>query len=219
MALLTPDDIQDSLNIDLTDPEGQLIAESLIAASQEWLSSQLGYPVEEREVTKYFDGQYHHLWLPTAAPVSNLVLSTYNSTTNSYDTIPSTYLRTSGNEVFIDYALPYGFHTVRAVYTTGWTAETLPADLKRALIELVGLKLQEVTNYSTNPDDPAGDGSGSTTGPLKRVNAGSYSEEYATGQADALWKAKAAQLSRGFGDSVPPGIQAVISSYGVHFAI
>jgi hypothetical protein len=217
--LITYSDLQSALNIDLTDPNGQEVATELIASTQEWLSNQLGFPVEEDEVTKYFNGQYHHLWLPTSAPVSGVAIASYNSTSAVYDAVASQYIRSSGNEVFIDYYLPEGFQTVRAIYTTGWTAETLPDDLRRALIELVGLKLQEVTNYSSNPDDPTGDGSGASTGTLKRVNAGSYSEEYGGGLSETQWKAKAAQLSRGFGDSVPMGIQAVINSYKVPYAV
>ncbi len=108
---------------------------------------------------------------------------------------------------------------MRATYTTGWTSETLPADLKQALINLVGLKLQEVTNFSSNPDDPTGDGSGASTGALKRVSAGGYTEEYTTSGNESAWKAKTAQLSRSICDSIPSGIADTIARYRRPFAL
>ncbi len=219
MALLTPTDIQAALNIDLTDPNGQALATSLIAAAVAYVESALGFPLEATTQTKYFNGEFNHLWLPTAAPVSDLVIATYNSSTHVYDTLDSLYLRTSGNQVFIRTSLPYGFETMRATYTTGWSAATLPADLKQALIDLVGIKLQEVTNYSSNPDDPTGDGSGATTGALKKVSSGAYTEEYGSTGNDAAWKAKTAQLSRSIGDGLPAGIQEVVDRYRVPCAL
>jgi len=157
----------------------------------------LGFPLEETAQTTYFDGETNRLWLPTGAPVSNLVLSAHNTITGAYDPINALYLRHSGtSEVYTSLSLPRGFQSVRATYTTGWTAATLPADLKQALIDLVGLKLQAVTNFSSNPDDPAGDGSGAATGALKRVSSGAFSEEYGSTGSEVMWKAKATQLSR-----------------------
>jgi hypothetical protein len=217
--LLTYLDIQAALNIDLTAPNGQTLATSLIASATAYVENALGFPLEETTQTKYFNGEFNHLWLPTGAPVSDLVIDTYNSNTRSYDTMDAQYIRNSGNEVFISSTLPQGFQTVRASYTTGWTAATLPADLKQALINLVGLKLQEVTNYSSNPDDPTGDGSGVATGALKKVSSGAYTEEYGSTGADTAWKAKAAQLSRSIGDGFPAGIQEVVERYRQPFAL
>lgn len=219
MALLTYLDIQAALNIDLTDPNGQALATSLIGSAVAYVETLLGFPLEETTQTKYFNGEFNHLWLPTAAPVSGLVIATYNSSTQLYDTVNSLYLRTSGKEVFISTSLPYGFQTVRATYTTGWTAATLPADLKQALIDLVGLKLQEVTNYSSNTDDPTGAGTSPDTGALKKVTSGAYTEEYASSGAEAAWKAKTAQLSRTIGDALPAGVQEVVRRYQTPIAI
>ncbi len=81
MALLTPTDIQAALNIDLTIPNGQTLATSLIAAAVSSVEQMLGFPLEESSQTSYFDGETNRLWLPTGAPVSNLVLSTLNTIT------------------------------------------------------------------------------------------------------------------------------------------
>jgi hypothetical protein len=213
MAVLVPADIQSALNIDLTAPNGQTLATSLIAAAVAYVENALGFPLESITQTKYFNGEFNHFWLPTGAPVTNLVMATHNSTTQSYDPIDAQYIRTSGNEVFISLSLPHGFQTVRATYTNGWSAATLPADLKQALIDLVGLKLQEVTNYSSNPDDPTGAGTSPDTGALKKVTSGSYTEEYASSGAEAAWKAKTAQLSRTIGDAPPAGVQEVVRRY------
>lgn len=168
MALLTPEDIQAALNIDLSTPNGQTLATSLIAAAVAYVEQAVGYPLEEAETVTYFDGDDYRLWLPTSAPVNNLVLSTHNSITGAYDPIDAFYIRHSGtSEVYTSLSLPRGFQSVRATYTTGWTAATLPAGLKQALIDLVGLKLQEVANFSSNLDDPAGDGPGAVTGAME----------------------------------------------------
>jgi hypothetical protein len=217
--LLTYDDIQSALNIDLTDPNGQALATSLIAAAVAYVENALGYSLEEAETTEYFDGEFNRLWLNTTAPVSTVTLAQYNSITSAYDDIDSLYVRTNGNQVYTSLSLPHGFQSVRATYTTGWTAETLPADLKQALIDLVGIKLQEVTNYSSNPDDPTGDGTDATIGALKKVSSGSYTEEYGSAGNEAVWKAKTAQLSRSIGDAVPSGIQEVVSRYRPPIAI
>jgi hypothetical protein len=98
MPLLEPTDIQDALNIDLIDPEGQDLAETLIASATTWLSTILGYPIEQTEdVTSYFDGEYPRIWLPTGAPVRYLVLAAYTTTTSSYDSIEITYVCNVGD--------------------------------------------------------------------------------------------------------------------------
>jgi hypothetical protein len=218
MALLTPDDIQQALNIDLTNPQGRDLAASLIKAAVAYVEAQLGFPVEARQVTSYFSGEYPLVWLPTAAPVQDVTLATASGST--YETVDSALVRHYGtNEVFTTASLPHGHRALRVTYTTGWTAQTLPADIRQALIELVGLKLQEVTNYSSDPADPEGEGA-SSTGTLKKVTAGGYTEEYAPdSQRDALWKARAAQLSRTIGASVPPSIEEVLDHYRVPFAV
>lgn len=135
-----------ALNIDMTSPNGQTLATSLIAAAVASVEQMLGFPLEESSQTTYFDGETNRLWLPTGAPVGNLVLSTHNSITGAYDPINALYIRHTGSsEVYTSLSLPHGFQSVRTTYTTGWTAATLPAYLKQALIDLVGLKLSEVT--------------------------------------------------------------------------
>jgi hypothetical protein len=220
MALLTYNDIQESLNIDLSNPNGQTIAGELISAAVAYAESVLSFPLEEAQVTEYFDQGQYRFWLNTTAPVSNLTIAQYNSITSGYDAIAAQYIRHGGDaNVYVTTSLPSGFQMVKADYTTGWTGATLPKDLRRALIELVGIKLQEVTNYSSNPDDPAGDSSGAGTGALKKVQAGSVTLEYAVTANDSAWKGKLAQLSKSIGDSVPASILTTFEKYRRPFAI
>lgn len=218
MALLTPEDIQASLNIDLTTPNGQTLATKLIASAVAYVEQELGYPLEARTQTTYFDGEYPRMWLPTVAPVSDLTMAAYNHATGSYDAISSQFVRQSGNEVVLSVVARRGFQSLRATYTTGWTTATLPADLRQALIDLVGLKIQEVTNYSSDPDNPNGDGSAPATS-LKRVTSGAYTEEYGSTGSEVMWKAKLSQLSRSIGEAVPMSIQKVVERYRVPFAL
>ncbi len=47
MALLIPTDTQAALNIDLTDPNGQALATSLIASAVAYVEGAVGYPLEQ----------------------------------------------------------------------------------------------------------------------------------------------------------------------------
>lgn len=215
--LITLDDLQSALNVDLTDPNGQTVATNLITAAQAEAEAILGFPLEARLVTTYFNGEDRHLWLPTAAPVSDVQIATYNASTNAYDTVDGQYVRSLGDaRVTINTSLPEGPEMVRATYTTGWTADTLPADLKHALIELVGIKLLETANFSSTQTTTDVNGTVTTTTPegaVKRVQSDSYSVEYSTAQADAYWKGQAAQLARSIGDTTPAGVMEVFRRY------
>lgn len=221
--LITTDDLQSTLNFDLTTPAGQTTATTLIKAATAWLSKAIGYPIEETSVTQYFDGSQQQLWLNTGAPVSNLALSTFNPYTSAYDSVDAGSIRPSvDNEVYCTLAFPCFYRGVKATYTTGWTADSLPDDLRQALIEMVGLKLQQVANFSsstTSVDDSGNESTTTPVGALKRVQSDSYSVEYSSAQSDAYWKAKVAQLSRSIGDALPDGIMEVVRSYRRSFAI
>jgi len=67
---MTSTDIQAALNIDLTDPNGQALATSLISSAVAYVEAVLGDPLEERAGTEYFEGGLSRLWLSTGAPVS-----------------------------------------------------------------------------------------------------------------------------------------------------
>lgn len=154
------------------------------------MSSLLDFPIEQTTVTTYVDGDVPRAWVPTGAPVSNLQLSVYNSTTNAYDiTLDNQYVHNLGEaRVSLSQFKPGGADAIKATYTTGWAAETLPADLKQALIELVGTELLEVASYSSSTTTTDADGNITTaipTGALKSVQSDSYSEEYSTAESDA----------------------------------
>jgi len=223
MPLITPEDVQTKLNVDLTSPEGQAVATSLIDAAVAWVEGQVGYPLESASLTTYFSDGYCHFWLPTSAPVSDLILSTYNPYTSGYDTVDARYVRFSPTgEIDCLASLPSGFQAVKASYTAGWTAITLPADFKDALVDLVGIRLLEVANFASATTITDADGnevSSTPVGALKKVQSDSYTEEYSTAQTDAYWKGKAAQLSRSIGDSVPSGIMETLSRFKRPFAL
>lgn len=92
MAILTPDGIQASLNIDLADPNAQALATSLITSVVAYVEAALDYELEKKEATTYFDGVHARVWLPTVAPVSGLAMAAYNLSTNRNDTISSQYV-------------------------------------------------------------------------------------------------------------------------------
>lgn len=221
MALLTFDDIQAALNIDLTNPNGQERATDLIEVAIATAEREVGYPLEQTaDQVAYFEDGQPRMWLDTKAPVSALTIATYDEVDDAYDTLDATdYRSTNDGQVYAKVALPTGFQAVKVTYTAGWTAETLPRELRQALITIVGLLLQEVSNYSSNPADPAGDGSGETTGALRKVEAIDYTEEYDNEGSAVKWKAKLAQLSRTIGDDLPPRVKEVFAQYRKPFAL
>jgi hypothetical protein len=224
--LLTYQDLQSALNIDLTNLNGQELADSLIAATQALFSGPLylGFPIEAAPTTEYRSNGQSLIWLSTTAPVSNVSAALHNSSSNTYDTVDTGYVTNhGGREVFITQSVPEAFHSLRLTYTTGWTAESLPADLKQAIIDLVGIKLLQVANYSFaapgTESAEEGEETSTTTGPIKRVVSLGYTEEYSTADADAYWKAKTTQLTRSIGDDVPEPIKQVVLAYRPAFAL
>jgi hypothetical protein len=225
--LLTYADLQPALNIDLTDPNGHELADSLIAATQALLSgpTMLGFPIEQASTTEYADPAHSLFWLNTTAPVSDLEVSKMNSQTSSYDTISTDYVTNhGGRQVYVTDTLPNVPFGVRLSYTTGWTAETLPADLKQAMIDIVGIKLLEVANYSSaapgsTTEEEGEEAADTTSGPLKKVVSIGYTEEYSTAESDAYWKAKTGQLTRSIGDNLPQSIIDTVLAYKPSFAI
>jgi hypothetical protein len=161
------------------------------------------------------------MFLPTAAPVTNVSVTTYNSVTTNYDAVDASLVRWSEDGVVdAGCGLPSGFQSVRVAFTTGWTADTLPKDLRSALMDLTLLKLQQINNLSLiDPTSPSDAGTDVVAGPLKRVQSDTYSEEYDTAQSTAIWKAKTAQLSQSMGDDVPPQIFNTVLSYRRAWAI
>jgi hypothetical protein len=225
--LLSYQDLQPALNIDLTDPNGQALADSLIAATQALLSSPLylGFPMEAGQATEYRSNGQSLVWLSTTAPVSAVSAALFNTSSNTYDTVDAGYvINHGGREVLINRSVPEGFHSLRLVYTTGWTAETIPADLKQAIIDIVGLKLLEVANYSsaapgTSSNEEEETETSSTSGPLKKVVSLGYTEEFSTAETDAYWKAKTAQMTRTVGDDIPQSVKDLVLAYQPPFAI
>lgn len=204
MPLLTPADVQAQLNINLTDPAGVTVTTGLINAAVAIASSYVGYSLEEREAVTYASDGGQRFWLPTMAPVTAVSAFSYNSATGSYDEVASTALQfdPQGN-VWANYGFTTGFNAIQFTYTAGWTSANLPADLKQALIDLVGYKLQVANAGSTGSADDA-------PGALKRVTSGSYSEEYVTPVA-----AKTPTV----GDTLPLGITEVLDRYRLPIAL
>jgi hypothetical protein len=226
--LLTYQDLQPALNIDLTDPNGQELADSLIEAAQALFSGPLflNFPIEQSEVNEYHNGGVQQYWLNTTAPVSDLVAASRDRSTNTYDTFANTAVINHGDRnVHLTTYVSEAFHALRFTYSTGWTADTLPKDLRQAIIDTVAVKLLEVANYSGSAPGAASDAEGedenpsTPTGTLKKVVSIGYTEEYSTAEADAYWKAKTAQLTRTIGDNLPQPVIDTVIAYRPSYAL
>jgi hypothetical protein len=216
--LFTPTDLSTERNIDLTS-DGEGIVATLISAVTAWASSVASYPIEQAAAVYYVEDGANPIHLPTMAPVSGPVVSFYNTQTNVYDAVDVSLVRAGGASVYLNTFVPCGFQAVKVDYTAGWTAETLPSDLRDALMNLVMLKLEQINNL-TVVDASSLDASQTATGALKKVQtADGYSEEYDVSESTAVWKAKAALLARSIGDDVPAGIMEVVSRYRLVFAL
>lgn len=89
MALITYEDLQPALNIDLTDSAGQEFATAAIAAVRTYMSgpASLVLPMEEAQVTEYITSEFQRYLLQTTAPVLDITAATRDTTTNTCDTI------------------------------------------------------------------------------------------------------------------------------------
>lgn len=221
MALISFEDVQEERNIDLTDPNGQVVATKLIEAATAWISRYVGYPIEQDTHVYYYTDGYRKLWLPTKAPVSSVLIerrvgSGYEAlSVNSYDWAEN-------GEVEVRVSLPTSLKSTRITYTAGWTSATVPADLRGAIIDIVALNLQGISNFSsTDSGSSEGEGgsSGGGGGGITRVTAGSYTEEYSNARNEAYWKAKTAQLSRTVGDGIPSSVREVVAGYRLPLAL
>jgi hypothetical protein len=192
--LLTPEDLGQSLNIDLTSPNGAIVAQEQLDAAVALAESIVGYKLEQSVQTAYFHGESRHLFLPTAAPVTAVTIATLDYDFG-YDDVDAEWIRhvPPSSEVFVVATLRSGFQTVKATFTAGWTAQTLPADLRNALISLAGLRLKAINNESADE--------GEDTGALKKVSSGTYTEEYAV------------TAGRKIGDQIPDDVMAVFQRY------
>jgi hypothetical protein len=221
--LFTATDISNERNLNLTS-DGTAITDTLIPAVTDWASRIVGYAVEQAEQTAYFDDGHQTLFLPTGGPVTAVSLATFNDDSSDYDAVEDSAVRfSSAGAVRCSMSLPYGFQAVRATYTAGWTDQTVPGDLRGALMDLVLVKLQQINNLTDITAEAAstdsGDQSATESGPLKRVVSLGYTEEYDTSRSAAIWKAQAEQLARSVGDDVPPAILAVVLQYQRPFAV
>ncbi|MDP9357421.1 MAG: hypothetical protein M3R02_19450 [Chloroflexota bacterium] len=125
--------------------------------------------MEAAEQVEYVEDGRHRLLLCTAVPVSNVTVASYNGPVNAYEDLDDRLVRSSAQgEVMIAAPLPHRFHgfqAMRVIYTAGWTAQTLPRDLRDAPISLFSLVLQEISNAAAK--------NGTGTGVLKKVTSGS----------------------------------------------
>lgn len=217
MALLTYQDIEKERNIDLSSPNGQMVATALIAAGIAEIEQRVGYALESAEQTKYFSDGESDFYLPTNAPVSDLALAVKSN--GAYANKASDRFDWDNSRVQSFDALPEGLKAVRATYTAGWTIDTFKKEaLREALVDMVALKLQAVASFSSadqqaQAEGEGGDSAQAPTGPVKKLSVDGYSVEYSSAESDAYWKAKAAQLSRSIGDDLPPGVERTINSY------
>ncbi len=69
MALLEPEVLEQSLNLDLSDPNGSVVATEQIAAAVSLAETSVGYHLEQAKTSVYLPDPARHIFLPTAAPV------------------------------------------------------------------------------------------------------------------------------------------------------
>jgi len=210
--LFTSTDIATERNVTLTS-DAMVILDTLIPAVTDWAAGVVGYPLETSVRTVYFDGGSCRLFLPTAAPVTALTLSSYAS--GVYSDVDPAFVRfSSTGAVACTTGLPCGFQAVRATFTSGWTDVTVPRDLREALIDLTLLKLQRINNFAAAAT--AGQNADEVAGPLKRITAGQYTEDYDNSASQAWLKA---QLAHSLGDGAPADIMGVLLKYQRAWAI
>ena len=163
MALISTTDIENHLNITL-EPDGITLANNLINAVLTWAQLYCGFTFASGSVTDYFDEGGQTFFLSNAFNISNIVISTYDFSTDSYLTYTGVVRSSSNGIVHTRDFLPSGFQAVQISYTAGWSDNQFATlDLKEALVELIGLKFM-----AANGDDKV----------ASKITAGHYTIEY-----------------------------------------
>lgn len=141
----------------------------------------VGYPLSHAERIAFFAGSQRRVWLPVPALAldteANIIVTIYDDVAATYSPWTLQSLPVLRSDASLDlYGAGSGPDAVQVTYTAGWTDETLPKDLKQALIELIAAKWSLATNVSTAFSD-----SSTTDAPVKTVSIGSFRTEYAGG--------------------------------------
>lgn len=150
-ALTTLDNVKSYLNI--TNDDKDLLLENLINRATQVIE---GFYVNRpliniatsssttlQSQTEYFDGDTDRLFVKYF-PIDTIT-SVYDDPDRTYtdtgDLVPSTdyVVYEDRGEIRFDNELADGSHSVRVIYTGGYTTATLPIDLEQVCIELVGL--------------------------------------------------------------------------------
>lgn len=174
MPLLSSADLQTQKNITL-EPNGIALADTLATAILAWSANFCNRASwDYGTYTEDFDGAHMVYYLAntpldTAQPVA---VSSFNISTQQYDAYTGTIQPFANGAVKIipivsypfgiNSSYPFSYASTRIQYTGGY--QTLPADLKQALVELLARRF-----------DAASDGGRQ----LIKMTAGRYAEEYA----------------------------------------
>ena len=135
--ILTNSTVIEFLKLESTDSAR---IDAIIAWAQARAELIIGRSLESVERVDYLNGNHSHKIILPIIPVTEIVSISLDSGRDFTDLIADNdyYLDpTMGIIHLYSHLTPVGYATVKVVYTAGYTENTLPADIKMALIECI----------------------------------------------------------------------------------
>lgn len=152
--LTTVQKVKDYLGSDSVDSDG--ILAQFVTSSSMWVVSQLGGAIASASYTEVRDGDgsdrlllNHYPPPPDARPVTITSVTVDGSaiaaraSVSSSNLDPTGYVLIDGGITLRGYAFNVGVQNVTVVYTVGYSAGAIPADLEQAVIEHVALRYRD----------------------------------------------------------------------------
>lgn len=150
------------LGIDITE-SNETDINFLVSWAQSRAESLIGRSLELSERTEYLDGNGKHTLILPVIPVHSITsISIDNSRAFLTTENPSDYYCDLKSGILnFDFCVPPGHGNVKVVFNAGYNADSLPFDLKMALIECISWNFGRINNKAfgiSNRNSPDGVG-------------------------------------------------------------
>jgi len=136
-SLVTLEELQDFLAGEdgdyPSDASLTLPLETIIDGVSKWIHEYTGRQLKSKEVTEYYNGDGTQKLYVSSWPITSSAFYVDNDHTFGAST-EITYDSLVDNEVYYTAGFPVGVKNIKAVYTAGWAAGSIPADLRNACL-------------------------------------------------------------------------------------
>ena len=144
--ILTNSTVIEFLKLESTDSAR---IDTLIAWAQARAELIMGRSLESVERTDHLKGNHSHKIILPVTPVTDIASISLDGDRDFTESITDDdYYLDSASGIIHLYSdiTPVGYATVKVVYTAGYTEDTLPADIKMALIECISWNMKRLND-------------------------------------------------------------------------